>query len=54
VESRRNVVPIGQRDQSAAALPILGRFFETAEKRFALRDAFETRAVVLGSSIENG
>src|SRR5437667_1519286 len=59
VDNRRNVVPIGQRDQSAAALPIIGAF-ATAIARFATRVAFVTRVVVLTrlvvlvSSIENG
>src|SRR5437667_8318415 len=59
VDNRRNVVPIGQRDQSAAALPI-GGAFSTATARFTRRVVFVTRVVVLTrlvvllSSIENG
>ena len=45
MDNRRNVVPIGQRDQSAAALPI-GGAFATATARFTRRVVFVTRVVV--------
>jgi hypothetical protein len=50
---------MGQRDQSAAALPI-GSGFATAMARltprvvFVMRVVVVTRVVVLGPSIENG
>jgi hypothetical protein len=57
VEKSRNTVPAGQRDQSAAALPIWGGR-ETATARFTLRGAFvarfAVRVTVRVSSIENG
>ena len=45
VESRRKTVPAGQRDQSAAALPICGGL-ETATARFTLRGVFAGRFAV--------
>src|SRR5205085_9908097 len=62
VDSNRNVVPIGQRPQSAAALPIFGGLL-AATARFAPRTGvlFVTRVVVavtrtvfFVSRIENG
>src|SRR5437667_8135317 len=66
VDNKRNVVPIGQRDQSAAALPMRGGLLLTATARFAPRTDvadFVTRVIVtfvvtrvafLDPSIENG
>ena len=51
MESKRNVVPTGQRDQSAAALPILGGCGLALTTTRLPRTIFTVRVVVIEADV---